>query len=119
MTSKDIDQFIDELTKKEGVIIRQRGSKSLPTKALNYKNSNVFHIPRLVAEYENSTDFYEFENNYTNSRLNELILKWILFSVRAKLLSGKFYLVVNEGDRLKFSQIIREKQLEIELIVIS
>lgn len=119
MTNKDIDQFIAELSKQKGTTVRQLRSKNNPTKQLTYRYTGFSHTPHLEVDVEDHTNFYEFERNYSPSKLSELLMKWIMISIRAKMLSGKFYLVVRERDKLKFAQIIKEKSLDVELIVLT
>lgn len=118
MTKKDIDQFIDELKKKKNSVVRQKGSKTNPTRGLNYRYSGVSHAPSISVEHAGATDLYEFEKNYAASKMNDLIAKWILFSIKARSLSGQFYLVVSKKDQSKFAKVIKEKLLNIELLTL-
>ena len=119
MTKKEIDQFVTELKKDDSNTIRVKDDNNNPTKKLNYRNTNVSFAPSIEVEHGKQTDVYEFEKSYSVSKLNELITKWILFSIRAKKLSGKCYIVVKAKDAVKFNKIIREKSLDIEVIPIS
>jgi len=119
MTKKEIDQFLSDLKKNGSNTIKVKGDRNNPTKKLNYRNTGVSFAPAIEVQHGKQTDLYEFEKSYSTSKLNELITKWILFSIRAKMLSGKCYLVVREKDAVKFNKIIREKLLDIEVIPIS
>lgn len=118
MTKKEIDQFIDKVTSESNGIVRQKGHPKLPTKKLGYRFSDISHVPQLTIEHGNSIDYYEFEKLYSAKNISQLISKWILFSIQAKMMSGKFYLVVKEKDKVKFIHIINERSLDIELITI-
>lgn len=118
MTNVDIDRFIENMRMNQENQIRVRGSKKDPTKKLSFRYSSVTHAPALEVAHGKQTDIYEFEKNFTPSGLNDLISKWILFSIRAKTLSGTFYLVVREKDKLKFTKIISEKLLDIEVLTL-
>ena len=119
MTNHEIDQFITEIKRIKENNVRIKGDKKYPTKELNFKYSGVSHAPTMEVEQGKRTDIYEFEKCFSASNLNHQIAKWILFSIRAKKLSGQFYLVVNEKDQLKFTKIIREKLLDIKIITLT
>ncbi|MCG8574605.1 MAG: hypothetical protein MI810_06960 [Flavobacteriales bacterium] len=118
MTKKDIEKFIETLDKTTYKSIRLKDDNVNPTKELSFKNTGLTYSPTIEIVRNNQTDLYEFEKSYRTAELSKLIAKWIMFSIRAKKLSGKFYLVVNKKDKPKFQQVIIDKQLDVEVIEI-
>lgn len=120
MTKDHITTLVKELRAKKGVEVLVKGSKGHAPQSLSYNDSRKSFTPDVVAIYaKKKHDFYAFEKNITNATLPELIGKWILFALHARLKSGQFFLVVDgEKNGKRCQAIIDRKQLGVELIII-
>ena len=119
MTNPDISAFISKLKAQKNVKVKVKGKHQTSPKPLAYNGSRRTFIPDIVAVYPKKHDYYAVEKKITKSNLPELIGKWILFALHARLKSGKFFLIVTgEQDAKRCREIIKTKQLAVELIVI-
>lgn len=118
MMKGDISKIIADLKKKKGVTVLQKGSKDKSPQPLSYNDSRSKFVPDYVVQEGRRQDFYAVEDKITASNLPNLISKWILFSIQARMNAGDFYLVVKgEKEGKKCQTIIDNKQLSIKLIV--
>lgn len=118
MTNDDIRKYVDSIRKKKNVAVKIKGGKSGQPKALSYRFSGISYTPYMEADFGERVDIYEFEKTFSKNDLPEQISKWILFSMRAKNCSGQFFLVVADDSKLKFEEIINDKQIEVVLLTV-
>ena len=72
--------------------------------------------PDAVIQYEESTDFFTIETELTKANSSELIYKWILFSMEAKKLKGKLYILVSKNKEFEFQHLLGWKQIDATLL---
>lgn len=118
MNNQDIEKFVAELQKNKNNQVRLKGDNNNPTKEVNYRYSGVSDYPAIAVKNGKKTDLYEFDKRFTPSNISVLITKWIMFSIKARSLSGTFYLVVSEKEKDKYIKIVDEKSLSIEIVTL-
>ncbi|MCB9224164.1 MAG: hypothetical protein H6582_08320 [Crocinitomicaceae bacterium] len=118
MTKEDISVFVNKLGEKKNSVVRLKGNRKSPTREVRFKNAGITYYPEVEIELNNKTDIYEFEKGFNSGKISILVTKWIILSIKAKMMSGQFYLVVEEQYKHKFQRIISEKLLDIKLMTI-
>lgn len=78
--------------------------------------NNKKYTPDVVINYENHVDFFSIESAINKKVLSDALPKWILFSTAAKKKNGMFYLVVDDGKRDAFQEVINSKQITARVI---
>ena len=103
--------------KKKGVTeFRVNGFDKQIPRSVSFKGNRKSFTPDMVAIYENKRDLFSVENKILKSDLPDLIAKWILFGLEARRYGGNFYLVVDEKHSEQCQDIIKSKQLSVELL---
>ena len=116
MTDQNIRDHIAQLKKQISGVVRVKGDKKNPPKPLSFNFSGLSYTPHVEVQHEYKTDFYEYEKKFIEVKLSEMMTKWILFSIKAKMCSGEFFLVVDENEKLRFQDIVTIKKLDVVVI---
>ena len=117
MNENDIKKLIQEIEATKPLKLRIKGSTGLEPRAIRYYSSKKQFVPDIVAEFENKRDFYSIEKDLKNDDISLLTFKWILFSAEARMKSGKYFLVIDKSQKELCNKVIKEKMLDIELII--
>jgi hypothetical protein len=118
MTTTDISNLVKKLKSKDGAEVFLKSNKANPPKSLSYHDSRRSYTPDIVVVFPNKQDYYAVEKKITASSLPDLISKWILFALEARLKSGKFFVVVPAQEGKRCQDIIDRKLLSAEVITI-
>ena len=119
MNEKIIKGFVAEIEKSSPLKLKVKGHRYNPPRPVHFYGSKRNYIPDIEVTFANNKrSFYIFESEVKEDDISQLLFKWILFSSEAKKMSGKFYLVINKADAKYCEEVIRDKQLDVELVVL-
>ena len=118
MKKEDINELIEDITATKPIKLHIKGIRDNAPRAVGYYNSKKLFVPDIVSVYADKRNLYAIEKHITKKDLPILTFKWILFSAEARKTAGKFYLVIDKSKELMCKKLIKDKKLEIELMIL-
>lgn len=119
ISPKSITEKLTKKIKKKGAeplrIRSVQGNEKTP-RSLGFKWNNKTFTPDIVAFYPDKRDLFSIEPKINKKNIPELISKWILMAIEARRHGGKFFLVVPPKHEDYCDELIRDKQIRVELI---
>lgn len=101
------------------ILMQTRSAKKPKAYGIGYSGGRRGSFsPDAVVQYDGSSDFFAIEGELTKANTPELIYKWILFSMEAKKLKGKLFIVVAKNKEHEYSHLIGWKQIDATLLAI-
>jgi len=116
MDKEILDRVKSKVDDRNVIEFRSKSGKDKGPRSLSLNGSRKLFTPDFVALYKNKRDLFSIEKKILKTDLPNLIAKWILFALEARKHGGDFYLVVSEKNSDQCRQIIKSKQLSVQLI---
>lgn len=118
MNEKHIQALIKDIKSTKPLKLSIKGIRDSSPRPIHYYSSKKQFVPDIVAVFSNKKNYYAIENKVIEADIPALTFKWILFSSEARKTSGTFYLVIDKSSATICNDLISEKQLDIEVIVL-
>jgi len=101
------------------ILMQVRNHKRPKNYAIGYSGGKRGSFtPDAVIRYEEQADFFTIEEELTKANMSEVIYKWILFSMEAKKLKGKLFLVVPKNKEFEYNNLLEWKQIDATVLSI-
>jgi len=95
------------------ILMQTRNHKRPKNYNIGYSgNKRGSFTPDAVIRYESQADFFSIEEELSKANQADVIYKWILFSMEAKKLKGKLFLVVPKSKEFEYTSLIDWKQID-------